>query len=413
MSNSRTARAQIKKLASFSTNNPSFYFVHGFFVGLSINPEMVQPAAWLPKLFGDLNIVDEKQFENMDGVMWQCNKVMQQAIDFSIKLPAQCKLSPSDFEASLKPDAPLPQWCNGLLTAFKLINKRKLNKPQQALLARTDSFFADFLSIDKLKKCFKPLLENWQGVALERRRYMVYEIYELLSVLRFATNESHQHAEFPASTLENDTQLDELDEMLDFALYNDSTEAHNMMEALIESFEKKMGPAYFEENTGHFWLINETRPYMQLRSRRAGLKFEKGQTKEASEELKELIVLNPNDNQGLRIPLTSWLIMQHNWSGLADLLALYADEMSMPMLAAKALMLYAQEGDSAKAKKAKKDMHQSNKHAIKYLTGQKKAKHAVEFYQPGDASEAEMYVAEYAKQAWRSVPGALFWLRKV
>jgi hypothetical protein len=33
----------------------------------------------------------------------------------------------------------LPQWCNGLLTAFKLINERKLNKLQQALLARTDS----------------------------------------------------------------------------------------------------------------------------------------------------------------------------------------------------------------------------------------------------------------------------------
>jgi uncharacterized protein HemY len=198
--------------------------------------------------------------------------------------------------------------------------------------------------------------------------------------------------------------------MHDFALYNDSTKAHNMMEALIESFEKKMGPAYYEENAGHFLLINETRPYTQLRSLRAGLKFEKGQTKEAAKELKELIVLNPNDNQGLRIPLTCWHIMQHNWSGLADLLTLYIDEMSLPMLTVKALMLSAQEGD---IDKAKKDTHQSNKHAIKYLTGQKKAKHAVEFYQPGDASEAEMYVSEYAKQAWRNVPGALFWLQKV
>jgi hypothetical protein len=56
-------------------------------------------------------------------------------------------------------------------------------------------------------------------------------------------------------------------------------------------------------------------------------------------------LLNPNDNQGLRIPLSSWLIIQQNWSGLADLLALYADEISLPMFAANALMLYAQEGD--------------------------------------------------------------------
>jgi hypothetical protein len=78
------------------------------FFGLAINPEMIPPSTLLPKLFSELNIVDERQFGNMDGVMWQCNKVMQQAIDLSIKLPAQCKLSPSDFEGSLKKDSPLP-----------------------------------------------------------------------------------------------------------------------------------------------------------------------------------------------------------------------------------------------------------------------------------------------------------------
>jgi yecA family protein len=137
MSNSRIARAQIKKPASVSTNNPSFYFVHGFFVGLSINPEIVQPSIWLPKIFGDLNIVDEKQFGDMGGVIWLSNQVMQQAMDFSIKLPAQCKLSPSDFEGSLKIGAPLPQWCGGLLASFKLINKRKLNQSQKEILANS------------------------------------------------------------------------------------------------------------------------------------------------------------------------------------------------------------------------------------------------------------------------------------
>lgn len=413
MPNSRTARTQIKKLASISTHNPSFYFVHGFIVGLAINPEMIQPSKWLPTLFGDLNIVDDEQFSHMDGVMWLSNEVMQQAMDFSIKLPAQCKLSPSDVEGSLKIDAPLPQWCRGLIASFKLIDKRNLNPSQKDVLASALALFTAFSSLNKLEKYLKHHSSNWHNAALEKRRNMIYEICELLSILRFANNESHQHTEFPVGERETNEDQNEPQEMLDFALHNDSPKAHTMLEALIESFETKMGPAYFEENTGHFWLINETRPYMQLRSRRAGLKFEKGQIHEAAEELKALIVLNPNDNQGLRIPLFSWLMIQHNWSELKDLLALYADEESLPILAAKALMLYAQEGDSAEAKKAKKVMHQSNKHAIKYLTGQKKAKHVPEYYQPGDASEAEMYVAEYAKEAWRSVPGALFWLRKV
>jgi hypothetical protein len=67
---------------------------------------------------------------------------------------------------------------------------------------------------------------------------MVYEIDELLSLLRFANNESLQQSELPADALENDTELNELDEMLDFALYNDSAKAHIMVEALMGSFEK-------------------------------------------------------------------------------------------------------------------------------------------------------------------------------
>ena len=68
---------------------------------------------------------------------------------------------------------------------------------------------------------------------------MVYEIYELLSLLRFANNESHQHSEFPVDALENDTEFNQLDETFEFALYDDSAKAHIMMEVLIESFEQK------------------------------------------------------------------------------------------------------------------------------------------------------------------------------
>ncbi|MFQ3232053.1 MAG: yecA family protein [Reinekea sp.] len=225
MSNSRTARAQIKKLAYVSSNNPSFYFVHGFIVGLSINPELVQPSTWLPKLFGDLNIVDEQQFSDMDGVMWLSNEVMQQAMDFSIKLPAQCKLSPSDFEGSLKKDAPLPQWCIGLLASFELIDKRNLNTSQKDVLARALPLFAAFSSLDKLEKHLKPRSTHWQNIALEIRRNMIYEICDLLSILRFANNESPQHSEFPIAELENGEDHNELDEMIDFALHNDSVKA--------------------------------------------------------------------------------------------------------------------------------------------------------------------------------------------
>ena len=413
MSNSRTARAQINRFSCASSNHPSFYFVHGYFVGLAINPQMIPPSNWLPKLFVRISVENENQFKDIDGVMWQFNQVMQQAMDYSIKLPAQCKLSPTDFEGSLTKGAPLPQWCDGLIAGLKLIDKRTLNKSQKEELKKSLSTFAAFLSYDKLKQRFSAFGGQWQQTASAVRRIFVYEICDLLSALRFVDDDFIDNEDDdPFIVSEQDEQDSELEEMLDFALYNDSVEAHTLLEALIESFELKMGKAYFKENTGHFWLMHETRPYMQLRSRRAGIKFDKGQVKAAADELQALISLNPNDNQGVRFPLTSWLVILEDWPALQQLVALFPEDESLPILAANALMLFALHGDSAEAKKAKKTMHLSNKHTIKYLTGQKTVKQPSEFYQPGQASEAEMYIEQYAKEAWRSVPGALFWLRK-
>jgi len=389
--------------------------VHGYFVGLAINPHMIPPSNWLPKLFADINLEDEDgdQFKDMDGVMWQFNQVMQQALDYSIKLPAQCKLSPTDFEGSLAKDAPLPQWCDGIIAGLKLIDKRTLNKSQKEELKKSLSTFTAFLSYNQLKQRFDAFGGQWQQTALGVRRVFVYEICDLLNTLRFADDDFIDNEDDdPFFAPEQDEQNIELEEMLDFALYNDSAEAHTLLEALIESFELKMGKAFFKENTGHFWLMHDTRPYMQLRSRRAGIKFDNGQVKSATQELQALITLNPNDNQALRFPLTSWLAILADWPALQQLLALFPEEESIPMLAANALMWFALNGDSAEARRAKKVMHQANKHVIKYLTGQKTFKQPSESYQPGQTSEAEMYIAQYAKEAWRSVPGALFWLRR-
>jgi yecA family protein len=414
MSDPRTARAQIKKFAAVSKNKPSFYYVHGYFVALAINPQMIPPSNWLTKVFVGLEIQDEVQFDDMAGLMWQFNDVMQHAMSDSIKLPAQCKLSPTDFEGSLKKDAPLPQWCTGLLAGLKLIDKRALTKGQKAILKEGESIFSAFLSYDTLKDRFSDFADQWQETALGLRRTLAYQISDLLFTLRFA-NEVEDFLgvddDFLADDL--DDENDEYQELVNFALYNDSIEAHTMLETLILAFEKSNEKGYFKENIGHFWLIHETRPYMQLRARRAGIKYSQGQVKDACTELQELIELNPFDNLGLRFPLSNWLAMQANWADLAQLLALFPDDQSLPLLGANALMLFANEGDSAAARRAKKAMHQANKHVIKYLTGQKQAKKELaEYYQPGQTSEAEMYVQEYAKEAWRSVPGSLFWLRR-
>ncbi|AGH42351.1 hypothetical protein [Paraglaciecola psychrophila] len=65
---------------------------------------------------------------------------------------------------------------------------------------------------------------------------MVYDVYILLSWLRFAKHDSHQYTTFPGVSLENDTEIHELDDMLEFALDDYFVKAHIIVKLLIEGF---------------------------------------------------------------------------------------------------------------------------------------------------------------------------------
>ena len=77
----------------------------------------------------------------------------------------------------------------------------------------------------------------------------------------------------------------------------------------------------------------------------------------------------------------------------------------------KALLAYHNDPKGEEASRAKRALLDANKYVLKYLTGQKKVKHFRGMYSPGSADEAELYIMEHGKEAWRSVAGALFWLR--
>ncbi|MFT4940649.1 MAG: hypothetical protein ACI88A_003706 [Paraglaciecola sp.] len=411
MSNSRTARTQIKKMAQASVNKPSFYYVHGFFVGLAVSPEMLPFSKWLNVLFVDLHFPESEEMPDMNGLMWQYNQVMDECIDSTIKLPAQCKLSPTNFKASLQADEPLPQWCSGFITALDLIDERALSEEQKDALLLGRTVFSDFTDYAQLKRRLSMFGESWQATALEMRRNLAAHLVDMLAMLRFGF-EDDEDSDWLSPDEVPDSAMEEFEEMLDFALYDDSKEAEQLVESLIESYEATVGAAFFEENRGHFWLMDDTRPYMMLRYRRARTKFTHGHLDSAIREFQDLIGLNPNDNQNVRSVLANLLIVAADWPTLAQLLEEYCEDESLPLEASRALMLYAQKGDSEAARVAKQRMKNANKHAVKYLTGQAKSKGLPEHYTPGQASEAEVYQHDFAKEAWRSVAGALFWLRR-
>lgn len=75
-------------------------------------------------------------------------------------------------------------------------------------------------------------------------------------------------------------------------------------------------------------------------------------------------------------------------------------------MSAKALKLYANDPTNPEAKAAKKALLKSNKHVLKYLTGQKKMKGTFctdPNATPTAVEAAEMYIVDLGMHAWRSV----------
>ena len=77
-------------------------------------------------------------------------------------------------------------------------------------------------------------------------------------------------------------------------------EACELLEQGVAAGERALGPEPFEEDVGYFWGLIETRPYMRARAALAETLWALGRREEAVEHQRELLRLNPNDNQGVR-----------------------------------------------------------------------------------------------------------------
>lgn len=417
MTSKRQIRSDINKLTALSSKQPEYYFIHGFITGLAVAPALVKPSQWQPLLFGEIEFESESQLQLLQSLMALYNEIMQNCMNEAIKLPTECKLSTDKPELSVNSGQPLPQWCTGFLNALNLIEVSQLSELQMHMLTMAEMSFLTFTSYVNLRAACRYAGENWRSEARTIRRQLNEELLGLIEVIRFNELDDEdddlwdEEDEFDADFDAESVKLAELEEKFDFAFYDDSDEAQQQMNELINDFEKEHGPEFFKENAGRFWFMHETRPYMMLRTKRARMKFDNKDHAGAIAELQDLLHLNPMDNQGNRFPIASWLVIEKDWEGLKQLIKQF-DEPEVPILSSKALMYYSLAPDSAETKAAKKALLKANKHLVKYLTGQKKVKEAPEFYSPGQASEAEMYLLEYGKEAWRSVPGALFWLRQ-
>jgi tetratricopeptide (TPR) repeat protein len=192
----------------------------------------------------------------------------------------------------------------------------------------------------------------------------------------------------------------------------------------VEAGKRALDPKIFQEAAGDFWALMETRPYMRARLGLALCLRDLGKREEALGHLRDLLRLNPADNQGARHVLLQCLLEWGADEELGDLLARYAEDTSPSVGFTRALWLFRRHGPGKAANAALQQALRSNPHVSAFLLKRKPLSKQilpdVAAGGPGEASggpgvaagspeEAEAY-ARGAMRPWQGTLGALEWL---
>lgn len=205
----------------------------------------------------------------------------------------------------------------------------------------------------------------------------------------------------------------------------DCADAYNLLaEATAKTYEdalelyhqgvaagaRELGEARFKEDVGYFWGLIETRPYMRALCGVAGALWNLGRHDEAIEQWREMLRLNPNDNQGIRDHLLPAFLKLGRNAEAEKLYKQYKDDSGAVWAYSRALLDFRKHGDNTISAKSRQAALKTNANVPAYLAGQKPMpKQFPGYYSPGDESEAVLYV-ETSKKAWQNTPGAIEWL---
>ena len=190
---------------------------------------------------------------------------------------------------------------------------------------------------------------------------------------------------------------------------SDLGDAIALFHQAVEAGERALGKRAFKEDVGHFWGILETRPYMRARAGLAARLWRRGERDAAVGHYRELLRLNPNDNQGIRYLLAACLVVLDRDDDLSTLLDKYEGDAMAAWAYAKALLAFRREGDSTRARRLLRGAMKSNPHIPAMLLLQKRPKRLPDLIGLGDQNEAIAYVADNL-DGWQHTPGALEWL---
>ena len=190
---------------------------------------------------------------------------------------------------------------------------------------------------------------------------------------------------------------------------NTLLERREYYERALAAGEKALGPQAFKDDLGHFWGILDTRPYMRARAALADCLWECGERIAAIDHLQIMLLLNPNDNQGVRYLLISWLLTVRDYEAAEELLRNYKGDYSANWSYSETLLAF-RKGDELGLRRYLANSWQLNAHVPGLLIGASAMPgQTPDYYSPGSLEEAVLYVQDN-RENWASTEGALPWL---
>ncbi|MFC1919783.1 tetratricopeptide repeat protein [Chloroflexota bacterium] len=159
------------------------------------------------------------------------------------------------------------------------------------------------------------------------------------------------------------------------------------------------------------WL--ENRPFLRCLHGLALAKYENGEVEEALVLFRELLSLNPNDNQGIRALAVEALFELGRWEEACKIAGQYPDDMMAEILYGRALALF----KLGRRREATLALKKAVRHSPRVGNELLKTRHQrpkpgrQDMMMVGGSDEAYYYY-ERSGRFWKSAPESLEWLRR-
>ena len=181
----------------------------------------------------------------------------------------------------------------------------------------------------------------------------------------------------------------------------------------IEAGRRAIGKKNFEQMKGEFWGFHETRPFMRAMAGLSNTLWYLNQRLESVDIIKEMLILNPNDNQGMRYSLINKLLVMKKLNEAEELLKDYKDDYTAHWLYSKAYLYFDKPSKKLTAHNELIEAMKFNPYVPLYLFGIKKMPEILPDYMGiGDDTEAITYV-EDSIEVWGSNKNASLWFSNI